>query len=217
MPAFRRILGPVSGILSALPAVVLVLLLAACASSFTADVTRFHDLPPADGKTVQIVAKDPARQDTLEFQRYADMVGARLAALGYRPPETGAPSDLVAGIDYGVGPGRQPLRDGDGGSSVGVGVGGGSRGGVSVGLSTAFNLSGGEEEPIYMRRFYLDLTRRATDERLFEGRAESEGRTRDLGRVMPYLVDALFKEFPGESGVTTEVKIKVTEDGPQKF
>lgn len=217
MPASCRIPHHAFRLCTILSSMFLAFFLAACASSFTADVTRFHDLPPADGQTVQIMAKDPARQGTLEFQRYADMVGARLAALGYRPPEPGTPSDLVAGIDYGVGPGRQALRDGDGGSSVGVGVGGGSRGGVSVGLSTAFNLSGGEGEPLYVRRFYMDLTRRATDERLFEGRAESEGRTRDLSLVMPYLVDALFQEFPGESGVTTEVKIKVTEDGPQKF
>jgi hypothetical protein len=199
-----------------LPLVVLGLL-GGCASKFTADVTRFHDLPPVTAQTIEIVAKNPAMQDTLEFQKYADMVGARLAAEGYRPPEAGTPSDYIAGIDFGVGEGRQALRDDEGGSSVGVGVGGGSRGGLSVGVSTAFMISGGGNDTVYVRRLYMDLTRRSDGVRVFEGRAVSEGRTPDLAKIMPYLLDALFTDFPGKSGETREIKLDVSEDGPEKY
>lgn len=191
--------------------------LGGCASTFTADVTRFHDLPPVTAQTVQIVAKNPDMQDTLEFQKYADMVGARLEAQGYRAPQAGTPSDYIAGIDYGVGEGRQALRDGDSGSSVGVGVGGGSRGGLNVGVSTAFMISGGDGDSVYVRRLYMDLTRRSDDTRVFEGRAVSEGRTPDLGKIMPYLLDALFTDFPGRSGETRTIKLDVSEDGPEKY
>lgn len=203
----RRFAPPLLGL-------VILVLLGGCASKFKADVTRFHDLPPIDGQTVQIVARNPALQDTLEFQKYADLVGARLAGEGFRPPQPDQPSAYIAAIDYGVGEGREALRDGDG-SSVGVGVGGGSRGGLNVGVSTAFMLSGGDDDAVYVRNLYMDLTRRSDNVRVFEGRAVSEGRNRDLGRIMPYLVDALFTDFPGKSGETRTVKLDVSEDGPR--
>lgn len=196
--------------LSVLPLAVMAVLIAGCASKFTADVTRFHDLPAPAGETVQVVAKNPAKQDTLEFQRYADLVGEALGQQGFRPPVSGAPTDLVAAIDYGVSEGRQPLRD-NGGSSVGVGVGGGS-GHVGVGVSTAFQISG-DDDTVYARRLYVELTRRSDGKRLFEGRAVSEGRTPDLGAVMPLLVEALFTGFPGTSGETQKVKLDAPRDG----
>jgi len=44
---------------------------------------------------------------------------------------------------------------------------------------------------------------------VFEGRVESVGRDKRLPEVMPYLVEALFTDFPGESGVTREIKVEV--------
>jgi len=195
----------------ALAAVVLMLALGGCAARFSADVTRFHELPAPAGETLQIVAKDPAKADTLEFQRYADLVGEALGRQGYRPPLAGEPSVLIAAIDYGVSQGRQALRD-NGGSRVGVGVGGGSHH-VGVGVSTTFALSGGDGDMVYTRRLSVEISRRSDGKRLFEGRAISEGRTPDLGAVMPLLVEALFTDFPGVSGTTQEVELDAPRDG----
>ena len=41
--------------------------------------------------------------------------------------------------------------------------------------------------------------------RLYEGTAKSTGPSGSLSTVMPYLVEALFKEFPGESGKAHKV------------
>lgn len=197
--------------LSLLSVVLAALIVSGCASKFTADVTRFNDLPPPAGETVQIVGKDPLLERGLEFASFANLVGAALERQGYRPPVAGEQADIVAAIAYGVGPGRQPLRGEGGGTSVGVGVGGGSGGGLGVGLGAAFDLSGGGKDPVHVRSLTLELTRVADDRRLFEGRAISEGRNNDLGSVMPYLVEALFKDFPGQNGETIEVRLDVTE------
>ncbi|MBW7837690.1 MAG: DUF4136 domain-containing protein [Sphingomonadales bacterium] len=189
------------------------ILLSACASSLTADVTRFHQLTGAAGETVQVRPADPARAASPEFNRYADLVGAKLAAYGYKPPVAGSPSDLVAEIDWSVSESGD-LRSGDDSPvSVGVGVGGGSGGrhsgvGVGVGVSTGFNVGGGSGVS-YIRRLSLILIRQSDGARLFEGRAVSRGENSDMLAVMPYLVDALFKDFPGKSGETIKVKLPV--------
>jgi len=47
------------------------------------------------------------------------------------------------------------------------------------------------------------------NERLFEGRVESIGASRQMQEVMQYLITVLFSNFPGESGVTKVVTIEM--------
>ena len=49
--------------------------LAACATPFNADVTRFQtQLPAPQGQSFAVVADDPALAGGLEFSQYADYV-----------------------------------------------------------------------------------------------------------------------------------------------
>jgi hypothetical protein len=45
-------------------------------------------------------------------------------------------------------------------------------------------------------------------DRVFEGRVESNGTESSLPEVMPYLITAMFNNFPGESGTTKVVTIE---------
>lgn len=193
----------------ALGFVCMALWLSACAGAFKADVTRFHQLtgvaPGASVGAVLIQPRDAARAQSLEFNRYADLVGAALARQGFTPPVAGQQPAFVAEIDWDVAS-TSSMRDDDHGMSVGVGVGGGSHSGVGVGVSTGFSLGGGERVT-YIRRLTLVLTRNADNVRVFEGRAVSRGDTTDMLAVMPYLVEAMFKEFPGASGQTVRVSL----------
>jgi hypothetical protein len=45
-------------------------------------------------------------------------------------------------------------------------------------------------------------------ERIFEGRVQSTGQQNRLPEVMPYLITAMFSNFPGENGVTKMVTIE---------
>ena len=51
----------------------------------------------------------------------------------------------------------------------------------------------------------------ATGERVFEGRAESVSRSNRLQTIVPNLVEALFTDFPGNSGETLRITIKEDE------
>ena len=48
---------------------------------------------------------------------------------------------------------------------------------------------------------------------LFEGQASSVGRDRELPKVMPVLIEAMFTNFPGQNGATERVKIKPGKGG----
>jgi hypothetical protein len=80
--------------------------LAACATPFRADVSRFQSqLPAPQGQTFAVVADDPALAGGLEFSQYADLVEAEMAQLGYTQ---GSPDNatLLVRFDYGVDNGR---------------------------------------------------------------------------------------------------------------
>ena len=54
----------------------------------------------------------------------------------------------------------------------------------------------------------LEVIIKKSDETVvFEGRTVSVGRTSQLVKVMPYMVEALFQDFPGESGVVSYVSV----------
>lgn len=200
-----------SRFLAKISALLLAPFLVSCASNLETQVTRFHQLPPPAGETIEVQALNPAYQNAVEFTQYADMIGARLGAVGYKPPVKGQPSVLVAHIDYGVGPGAGGIRQSENPVSVGVGVGGGSRGaGIGIGISSAFGSSSGGGAQ-YVRWLKLNIDRVSDGKRIFEGRAVSEGKTNDLSRIMPFLVDAMFKDFPGKSGESRTITVDAPE------
>src|SRR5690606_5074216 len=85
--------------------------LAACASPFRADVSRFESqLPAPAGQTFTVVADDPALAGGIEFRHYAQLVADRMAALGYTPVNNPADAQLLVRFDYGVDNGRERVR-----------------------------------------------------------------------------------------------------------
>jgi hypothetical protein len=60
---------------------------------------------------------------------------------------------------------------------------------------------------MYNRRLTMIMTRTSDNIRVFEGRAVSRGEEPDMMVIMPYLVEALFKDFPGNNGETISVQI----------
>lgn len=182
------------------------LLVTGCAARFEADVTRFNDMAAAPaGQSVAVVAKRQDFDKSIEFERYASEIQNRLLAEGFTAPRDGEAPVIFAEVDYGVGQGKPALRDNDNPVSVGVGVAGGSRGGLGVGLSTGFGIGGGSSAPSYMRYFTLILSRADDGRRIFEGRVVSEGKSTDIAKVMPLMIDAMFENFPGANGETRSI------------
>lgn len=175
--------------------------------TIASDVTRFHLLPPMTGESVAIVAKDEQKAGSIEFARYAELVGGALSRFGYSQAGEGPP-DYIVLIDYFQRP--LTLESDDERGRMSVGVGGGSSGhtSVGVGFGTSFGL-GGQARQLAARSFILELESRESGERLFEGRVQSRGLAENFAEVMPYMIDALFQGFPGNSGETVTVEANI--------
>ncbi|MBT6031748.1 MAG: DUF4136 domain-containing protein [Kordiimonadaceae bacterium] len=182
--------------------------LIACAPSVKSNVTRFHQLPAANGTSIEVIAMDPALQQSIEFGTYAQMVGQKLGAFGYSPA-SGQASNLIAEISYHIEPLRDTIIEDRSPVSIGVGMGSGRygrRGGSSVGIGMSTSLGSSNQKIEYISSLQLNIVRLSDGSRLYEGRVENLGRNQNLQQVMPLLIDALFQNFPGESGTTNTIK-----------
>lgn len=187
--------------------------LSACMSSFKSDVTTFHMLPAPKGEKVSIVPIDPKKHGSLEFQSYAALVGQELGKLGYVPAKDDKP-DLIVGLDYQMNDGREKLRTFPSFRSNlywnnwrGFGywhtydpffMGG-------AGIDNEIRAT-----TVYKTMLNLEI-RKPKGEKLYEGRAESEGREKSMPVVIPQLVEAIFQRFPGPSGQTVRVVVEPKE------
>jgi hypothetical protein len=171
------------------------------------EVTRFH-VPDAAVLGRGAVAIEPAPGEdsaSLEFRTYAAAVARQLALAGYSEQVAGsAPQVALLRIE------RRSYRPGRDGSPVSVGVGGSTGSyGSGVGLGIGIDLSGPPPEQVDTQLSVM-IKDRATGQSLWEGRsrftvsAKSPLAGSQLGAAK--MAEALFKDFPGRSGETIQVK-----------
>ena len=212
--------------------------LGACASTFNADVARFQSqLPAPQGQTFAVVADDPSLAGGLEFAQYADLVEAEMERLGYTQAASPENASLLVRFDYGVDNGRERIRStgfrdpfydpwyGFGRSSYSYRpVPVRTRNGTRVAYVPVRNWGYGYYDPwfsgrrgfgnditsytVYTSGVDLKIDRASDGERLFEGKAEAMSTSDRLQYLVPNLVDAMFTDFPGNSGETLRISIK---------
>lgn len=203
--------------------------LAACATPFKADVSRFQtQLPAPAGESFFVVADDPALAGGLEFSQYADLVEAQMARLGYVQATSAENASLLVRFDYGVDKGRERVRTTGfhdpfyspwyGYSRLGYGRLGYHRSafyrsrlyGSRWGFGFYDPWFGGPEVTsytVYTSGIDMKIDRAASGERLFEGKAQAMSTSNRLQYLVPNLVDAMFTDFPGNSGETVRISI----------
>lgn len=191
--------------------------LAACSTPFKADVSRFQSqLPAPQGQTFAVVADDPKLEGGLEFAQYADLVDTHMTRLGY--VET-APdkATLLVRFDYGVDQGREKVRttgyrDPFYSSWYGYRPYWGYHGYYSRPWGYGwydpwFDQPEVTSYTVYTSGIDLKIDRKADGARLFEGKAEALSTSNRLQYLVPNLVDAMFTDFPGNSGETVRISI----------
>lgn len=211
-----------------------VLLLSACATQFRSEVQSFHRLAQPAGETFRIVPAQSAKQGSLEFETYANLVRGEMARLGYKPVAVGAVADLDVTMDYAISDPVEKVetRPAAFSSSLAFGYGpywgpyyGGGYYGYgrtgyygrgAFGYYDPFWGAGLFDYPevysysVYTRKLNVNIARAGKDgEKLYEGKLESAGRDNRLPEVMPYMVQAMFRDFPGQSGITRKVVIEI--------
>lgn len=201
--------------------------LAACATApGPVEVTRFHapaamnqlgngtifidsapafgnDVPGADWNNDGLSAR-PA--GALELSVYKAAVAEELRRLGYREVARGEAGQVAeVRLD------RQILARGQRRGPVSVGVGGGTGGyGSGVGVGLGLNLGGGSDEEV-LTQLGVTIRDRIGGQPLWEGRAEfavdPDSPLAQANANAATVANALFREFPGESGETVEVRV----------
>jgi Domain of unknown function (DUF4136) len=212
----------------------LMLALAACAQPFRADVSRFQSqLPAPAGQTFAVVADDPALSGGIEFSQYARLVEANLARVGYQPIGDPARADLIVRFNYGVDNGRTRIRSTGFGHdpfwSPWYGYGYGGYGGWGRYGHRSFYGPGlwnyGWYDPwfdnhiesytVYTSGIDLKIDRRAGGVRLFEGKAEAVSTSNRLQYLVPNLIEAMFTNFPGNSGEAVRITVAPEKNQPR--
>ncbi|MBA17478.1 MAG: hypothetical protein CMN73_14160 [Sphingomonas sp.] len=168
------------------------------------DVSRYHLGTPMPQGTVSIEPLSSTDTISMSYQAYADAVAAQLQAQGFTPVPAGSESDYIAGVsfrrtDAGTYRERSPVTIGIGGGTAprsGLGVGGG----ISTGI-------GGKDRRVILSELSVHLRRRGDGTTIWEGRAQTHS-LEGVPESQPSaerLASALFKGFPGESGITITV------------
>ncbi len=212
-----------------------IMALAACATPFNANVSRFQSqLPAPAGQTFAVVADDPRLAGGIEFGQYASLVAEDLTRIGYGPARDPASADLIVRVAYSVDTGRTRVQStgigdpfwggwygGGGGFGYGgFGRGGFGRGGFGGGFG-GFGYGGpwhyGWYDPwfdngissytVYTSSLEMKIDSRADGRRLFEGKAQAVSTSDRLQYLVPNLVQAMFTHFPGNSGETVRITV----------
>lgn len=170
------------------------------------DVTRYHLGTPIGRGTIMVEPATGADAVSLEYRSYLDAVHGQLIGLGFTDPAPGAMAQYVASVSmrrYAKGVVREP-------SPFRIGLGGGSYGGgVGVGGGVSLPIGRSKTRDIVDSELAVQIRDRSTANAVWEGRAVTETLERGPGGAPPpagQLADALFRGFPGESGITTTVR-----------
>ncbi len=197
------------------------LLLSGCATTIRSEVTAFHQWPATLPGTAYVFMRPSPTN--LERQNYEDMLRQRLAKLGLREAATGEPAPLAVTMDY-----RADGRDVRVIETVLVDPWYGTPW-YGPGYYSPYWGWSGYHRPFYgpmwpampvareqERRytvFYRELKLRIDDlakkQALYDVTVKSQGEEGNLAKLMPYLLDIAFQEFPGKSGVPRVVELKM--------
>ena len=189
-------------------------MLGGCAQSFKADVARFQQLPAAQGESFTIVADDPALAGGLEFEQYASLVAHKLGGVGYKIAEDPAASDLIVKMRYDVDNGREKVRSTGFGDPFYGSWGWRGRWARPWGYGFydpwLFGPGGYNEVTsytVYTSDLSVKIDRAADNLRLFEGKASAQSLSNKLTYLVPNLIDAMFTDFPGQSGENVKITL----------
>ena len=171
-------------------------LLSACNSSYTTEVVSFHDLTASSGNKVVIVAGRDVKAGP-SFEKFANTIEAKLVHEGFNPA-SGAEADIVVTVNYKVQ------------EKVEIPTGFYWRDMVFItepNFTRQARLYNDFTYPIQHLRF-LDIVMSDKDGKvLFESSGISIGGLSRLDKVLPFMLEALLDNFPGESGTVKNITV----------
>lgn len=188
--------------------VVAIFMMAACSSGVDCDVVAYHTLGAPQGERVRIVHQNAALTGTPEFNFFASQIRTKLNKLGYGNAGNGA-ANLVFAIKYDVGEGPTEVArlpkcftqyrylDDEYGSPYYRGL---------ECYTSQIELQSNYIHFLELK-IYSPIEPGDPGEVIYEGMVHSVSLNDSLAEMMPYLISALFTDFPGESGEVRSVVV----------
>jgi len=189
---------------------VLTALLSGCASTISSEVTAFHQWPPASDSQMFVFSTPPEQEQSLEYQSYERLIQVQLERYGLHRDEANAAGSLKVEFSASA-TGRDViiietvLIDSFYGTRW-YGPGFSSRRPMWPSMPLARERE--RRYTVYQRQFKLKITDIQSQQTVYEGTVRSEGEEGNLVVVIPYLVESMFKDFPGQSGLPRIVKLR---------
>lgn len=213
-------------LLRVLSAMALMLLLLACQTGVATQFTPFHtfaDAPP-QGKTF-VIWPTQAQEGSLEWATYSNLVAQKLEAKGLRRAGSERGADYAVMLTYAVDGGRTvtssvPVygQTSSGGTTYTTGYVGNRPITASSYTPPTYGVTGSatRTDTIYGRAILItiiDLQKSLAQNkpvRVYEATGTSAGSSGNINVVLPSIIDAMFIDWPGKSGITQthEVPIK---------
>lgn len=199
------------------------LFVAACEQVKT-HVTRFHDISFGPTSSTFIVLPFDAQAGSLEWREYSRGLTQQFRTLGFVEVPRIDEADFIVMFQYAIDGGSTTTRmvpmygQTGGGRSTTTMVGPQGFGTYTRQTTTppTFGITGYSRstETSFTSFLAVDIIdrRQSTPSQIvkrFEARALSTGESAALSEQMPYLIEAMFKDFPGRSGETITVTLPV--------
>lgn len=190
-----------------------------CAGFVRSDVSVFHQLPDTPIPKTYVFVPLKGQENSLEYRTYQELVRQQLNRYQYREVTGSEKPDAVIAFSYGIDNGQEKLESipiyGQTGVSSSTTYGTlntygnfGSYSGTTT-YTPTYGVVGSTtvSRKEYSRGLWLyivDAKSVGTSKLnvLYEGSVKSSGSSSQLSRVIPAMIEALFKKFPGKSGAT---------------
>jgi len=196
--------------------VAFILLNAGCGGLIYINVETFHELNSSLSPKSYAFLATSDQKISLEYKIYQNLIRKKLEKFGYQEVEP-SNADLQISFNYSISSPQEKVGSSPVYGQTGIKSSTTSRPSMygtysSTTYTPTYGVVGSQTYTYttYTRRLGLVLLEGrlvgdSIGKRLYEGTAKSTGPSGSLSTVMPYLVEALFKEFPGESGKAHKV------------
>ncbi|KAF1047019.1 MAG: hypothetical protein GAK35_00816 [Herbaspirillum frisingense] len=198
------------------------LLLSGCASVVESNVTAFHAWPADAGGKSYVFAPTKEQENNLEYGSYAQLIRQQLQSLGFTEAADRKSAQLTVSFTYGMNteqvvvsrPAYDPFF-------YGPPPGWGRFGPHPYGFYGPYGPfydpfwygpMQTTSYPVFLRRLQIGIANAGDGKQLYDVVVDSDGNRGGLSATMPYMVRAAFSDFPGPSGVTRHISIKVDKD-----
>ena len=180
----------------------------------SATTTRFYAPEYRNTGTISVVAADVEVNNSLEFSHYKPRIEQKLASNGYTVINNPSEAKYVAFVAYGIDEGKSGVVSTPIFGQTGGGTTTFSSYGGSYYTMPTYGMVGSSTTSVtqYSRAIALDIVDAASikeghPKKVFESRTKSVGACSAIAGVFDEILDAMFKDFPGQSGKTISVTL----------